>query len=66
MDCKANIVCNSSPSSLCSGCRLQFDTTLKKAVELAESIDKNGPDTPTDMQARAFLTAMLLASYTQH
>ena len=44
----------------CSGCRLQFDTTLKKAVEFAESIDKNGPDTPTDMQARFLLSLLYL------
>ena len=43
-----------------SDCRLQFDTTLKKAVEFAESIDKNGPDTPTDMQARFLLSLLYL------
>ncbi|CAL5224171.1 g6811 [Coccomyxa viridis] len=39
-----------APAFSTEGAKLQFDTTLKKAVELAESIDKNGPDTPTDMQ----------------
>ena len=33
-------------------CRLQFETTLKKALELADSIDKNGPDRATDMQVQ--------------
>ena len=39
-------------SGQCPGCRLQFETTLKKAIEFADSIDKNGPDRATDMQAR--------------
>ena len=43
-------------------CRLQFDTTLKRALALADDIDKKGPDRATDMQVQ--LTAPLLCCFT--
>ena len=45
-----------------SRCRLQFETTLKKALELADSIDKNGPDRATDMQVQNTFSHALLWS----
>ena len=44
------------------GCRLQFDTTLKQALALADTIDKNGPDRPTDMQVQHTPPSLWLAS----
>ena len=43
------------------GCRLQFDTTLKRALALADTIDKNGPDRPTDMQVQHIPPSLWLA-----
>jgi hypothetical protein len=31
-------------------CRAQFSVALRRAIDLAAKIDKDGPDRPTDMQ----------------
>ena len=36
-------------------CRAQFSTALRRAVDLAAKIDKDGPDRATDMQVLRIL-----------